>query len=153
MTSNLKPQTSNLNREAMESLVEEMNSTLMPPELRKKILCYFRPIEVARILYRKAGLDFEAAFESHLNDGFVIARPWLFMMFRAVQLEEGPAWHIAIAVGMDRLPEICGLLPFYLPYVVFYRRLDKRPRVLKLDRVARLIAIKPQTSNLKLSHP
>jgi hypothetical protein len=121
----------------MEEMVGELNSTLMPPKLRKAIMASFRPIEIARIIYRKAGIDFAAALENHLRDGSVIALPWLFMMFSAVQLEQGPAWQIDVAVG--NLAEVCGRLPFYLPYVVFYRRLDKRPRVLKLDRAARLI--------------
>jgi hypothetical protein len=125
-------------RSEVENLVGELNSTLMPPKLRKAIMASFRPIEIARIIYRKAGIDFEKARDEHLEDGSVIALPWLFMMFSAVQLEQGPAWQIDVAVG--NLAEVCGRLPFYLPYVVFYRRLDRRPRVLKLDRAARLIA-------------
>lgn len=125
-------------REIMEELVEQLNSTLMPRLLREKILAYFQPIEVARLLYRKAGLDFESTLADHLEDGFVIARPWLFMMFRAVQLEQGPTWQIAVAIG--KLPEIVGSLPFFLPYVTFQRRLDPRSRVLSLERVANLVA-------------
>lgn len=94
--------------------------------------------------------DFEADLQDHLRTGFVYATPGLFLMAKAVALEDGRiAWFIFHAVG--DLPRLFAALPYPLPFFAFQRRHDRRMRVYSFERMKRLIctqhseAQKPET--------
>lgn len=112
-------------------------SLMVDKQTREQALATIPPVEIAKILYTRAGLDFDKDLVAHLRDGYVVSRPWLFMMFRAVELDDGRhAWLLNSAVG--NLDEMPALFPFALPWIAFYRRNDKRMRVVRFDRAIQL---------------
>lgn len=88
-------------------------------ELRKKL----KPIEIAQLVYAYNGHeehDFARDLWAHLQDGFVYSLPHVFLMARAVVLDDGrTAW--LMNSGAGRLSDIVKLFPFPLPFIAFNR--------------------------------
>lgn len=76
----------------------------------------------------------------HLVNGYVFSTPSLFLLAKAVALEDNRvAWYITYARGERRA--LLAQLPFPLPWIAF-KRLRKgreRRRVYPFDRFSRLV--------------
>lgn len=93
------------------------------------------PYQQAREIYNReeCARTFEEDLIAHLNNGYVINTPELFMMFREVDRSfsglvlnphcrfiDGDTWHIYVAAGdMLRIEEY---FPYPLPYISFERK-------------------------------
>lgn len=83
--------------------------------------------------------DFFTELAEHLHNGIVIVRPSLFVMGKAVLLEDGrPAVFVAAAVG--NLSELLEHLPRSLPWIAFRRHGESRVRVYATKRFCRFAA-------------
>jgi len=93
------------------------------------------PYQEAANLFERYAIepDFYTELVEHLHTGIVICRPDLFVMGKAVVLDDGrAAWFIAAAVG--NLRQLLTLFPAPLPFIAFRRRGQKRLRVYNIDR-------------------
>jgi len=106
------------------------------------------PVATARRVCNAAGhYDFATELRDHLDAGFVYALPKLFVMARAVLLEDSrTAWHVTHAAG--DLRALLSVMPFPLDWIAFERRTDGRLRVYRTARLMELGRI-----NLKARKP
>jgi hypothetical protein len=97
---------------------------------------------VARAIadYRTHGSrKFKSHLRDHLANGYVFATPGVFVMFKAVALQDNrTAWYVTYCNG--DLRTLLSLLPFPLPYIAFrrYRHGRERLRVYPFDRFLQL---------------
>jgi hypothetical protein len=100
------------------------------------------PLLLAQNFYFLHGRDFDAEFIECLSKGFVSSAPNYFIMGKAVELppkylngkvREG--WLIAMLCG-DMSAAFIGI-PFYLPFIAFYRR--RNPEKLHIISTGRII--------------
>jgi hypothetical protein len=83
----------------------------------------------------------------HLVNGYVKASPSLFVMFKAVALEDGRiAWYVTYARGDIRA--LLAETPFPLPYIAFRSHDRPAPRVWPFDRFVRLATRRPSPVTL-----
>lgn len=92
------------------------------------------PIEIAKQLPHSGGANFDRLLNEHLEYGYVVSRPTMFAMARAVDLNGIHTWFITSAVG--NLLELLSALPFPLPQIAFCRKSDPRIRVYSLSKLA-----------------
>lgn len=111
----------------------------MPP------LSQLPAIDQARATFAAGGVrDFEADLQDHLAHGYVYALPCLLLMAKAVLLDDGRAvWLVHHAIGP--MTQLCGLMPFPLPWIAFKRRYDNRLRVYPTERLLRMAQIPKPT--------
>ena len=109
-------------------------------EERRELLQQLKPIEMAALVYLHNGHgpdDFAKDIWKHLHDGFVYSLPHVFLMARAVELDDGrAAW--LMNSGAGRLRDILSLFPFQLPYVAFNRCGRQKMSVWPFERFQRL---------------
>jgi hypothetical protein len=110
-------------------------------EMNELPLVNKKAIDVARECYDKWGLnDFDMELAAYLEDGMVIVRPDLLMLAKIIDIGDGPAWYIRMAVG--NLKSILLALPVFLPKICFTRHGEHRMRFYSLKRIARYIMAK-----------
>lgn len=97
-----------------------------------------RPIELARLLYREHGHDFEKDLrEFRWPYGFIIDQPDCFAIAFATKTEDGEwAWFVKTAVG--NLGALLRHFPVPLPFIRFCR--EKTGKKMKTYRLDRLVA-------------
>lgn len=90
---------------------------------------------------------FKEHLRDHLANGYVFCTPNIFVMGKAVALEDGRvAWYITYARGDLRI--LAAMIPFPLPYIAWRRLRNGREtlRVYPFERVARLTAFIPHSA-------
>lgn len=98
----------------------------------------FPAISQALLYYQSIGATkpFEVELGEYLRFGHVIATPKTFAMGKQVELEgKGKAWFVCMAVG--NLGELVRQIPYYLPWVCFFRRGRGDLHIWKTDRLMR----------------
>lgn len=105
------------------------------------------PLELAKALYAKHGLNFQQDLEYHLEFGVVAAMPTCFAMGTAADIQlpsnqggdRSPAWFIKVATG--NLQHLTQLIPFPLPFIAFHRWKSEDPtrlHIYPMELVSRL---------------
>lgn len=101
------------------------------------MIAHIPAIERARQFYihNHVSVPFEIELGEYLRDGYVVSSPDDFGMAKPMTLEDGrESWFICMAVG--RLERIAAMLPFYRPWVCFFRHWKTdRLRVYPMDKM------------------
>lgn len=99
--------------------------------------------DLARLFYANyANLNFEADHIDYSRNGYVIARPALFTMFKAIYYEGERIWFIRILVG--NLMEALTCMPCMLPKLAFCR--NNQADKMVVVSTERLIQLAKQTA-------
>lgn len=95
-------------------------------------------ISICAAAWKQHGVrDFHRELADHLEHGFVVALPKMFLMAKAVDLDDGrQAWLISEAYG--NLPALASMMPFPLDWIAFHRRGDRLLRIYPLARFLKL---------------
>jgi len=113
-------------------------------EQREAALKNLKPLEIAEWIYVNVGGwtadEFARELWDHLMNGFVISSPRLFMMYRAVVLDDGrQAWLVNSGVGP--LKELITFFPFPLECIAWYRCKAEESHRLRVYNYARFIEL------------
>lgn len=102
--------------------------------------------DLARLFYQQyANLCFESDLIDYARNGYVIVRPQLFAMFKAIFHEGERIWFIRILVG--NLMEALTCMPCMLPKLAFCRN-NHADKMVVVD-TARLIQLAQRTAETK----
>lgn len=86
-------------------------------------------IQQAAEIYESNGMTLADDITRYLKFGYVISSPHTFLLFRPIFREspkewihymEGDAWHVGMAVTPS-MPEAISMMPYWLPFVTWYR--------------------------------
>jgi hypothetical protein len=94
--------------------------------------------DLARLFYAQyATLNFEDDLVDYMRNGYVIAQPQLFVMFKAIHYEGERIWFVRMLIG--NLLEAVARMPCLLPKICFCRnnQADKMV-VVNTDRLVEL---------------
>lgn len=109
--------------------------------------------ELARENYAKySKLNFDDDLLDYLRSGFVVSRPHLFAMGKAIERNGRRGWFIQIAVG--NILELLTCFPCRLDFIAFCRNDDDNMRVIEWDHfIKKVMAVNklPQMRQLNRS--
>ncbi len=101
--------------------------------------------DLTQLFYKQySDLDFEADLVDYMRNGFVVARPHLFAMFKAIEHEGERVWFVRILVG--NLLEALSCMPCILPKICFCRN-NQGDKMVVVD-TQRLIEVAKRTVEL-----
>jgi hypothetical protein len=126
--------------ELFDEIIEKSRIPNQVAEARELALMNYSPVKIGELLYHRSGRDdfWEEVFE-HMVNAFLISTPRHFMMFRAIQLDDGrAAWLVNSGVSAGTLFELINLFPFELNWIAFHRRNKPRLHVWPFERFKRI---------------